>query len=188
MHSARAQRRVDVAASTKPGALAIPSHAVLGDRPCAAPRARGRRRRTHRAAPRCAARRGRTRRPRAAPASRGSAAPRTPPPAPPPAPSGPPASPRTSPRAPSARRAGPPRAGAARAAREKQNARWGTRAQSAARRTPTRAADPAEVLAPVGAAPHLVPVDDQLEAAPAGARAAAASSEKYGNEHVCTTS
>ena len=49
------------------------------------------------------------------------------------------------------------------------------------------AADRAEVFAPVVLAPHLEPVDHQLEARQR-AREAAASSEKYGNAAVSSTS
>ena len=67
--------------------------------------------------------------------------------------------------APSPRRAAPPRAGARACSREKQNARWGTRAHSALHeRRRTRPPAAPEVLAPVGAAPHLEPVDHQLVA------------------------
>ncbi len=59
-----------------------------------------------------------------------------------------------SPRKPSARRR---RA----CSREKQNAFWGRRAHSNCTAYPDRASGAAEVFAPVGAAPHLVPVDDQ---------------------------
>ena len=56
----------------------------------------------------------------------------------------------------------PRRAAAPRCRRAKQNARWRhAQAQRAARRQPTRAADAAEVLAPVRARPDLVPVDDE---------------------------
>ena len=50
------------------------------------------------------------------------------------------------------------------------------------------AADRAEVLAPVVPRPDLVPVDEDAESPLASARAAAARSEKYGNDAVCTTS
>ena len=85
----------------------------------------------------------------------------------------------TSPRRPSARRRPACR-------REKQNARWRVRAHRRCTSQPTSPA-PAQVLAPVVARPHLVPVDHEAEAAQRRT-AAAASSEKYGNDAVCTTS
>ena len=48
--------------------------------------------------------------------------------------------------------------------------------------------DRPQVLAPVGRAPHLEPVDDELVAPGTAAARAAASSEKYGKRAVCTTS
>ena len=52
---------------------------------------------------------------------------------------------------------------------EKQNARWRhARAEPLHERSRSRPPTPAEVLAPVGAAPDLVPVDDQRDSAPSG--------------------
>ena len=66
------------------------------------------------------------------------------------------------------RRARPPRAAARACSREKQNARWGTRTQASWTAQPIAPAGRAEVLAPVVARPHLVPVDDEPVAAHAG--------------------
>ena len=154
--------------------------------PRRAPRARGRRRRTRRAGPAIRSRRERDRRDApAATASRGSGARRT-------ARRGS-AARRRAPRRSVAgvqpaqhrrpRRAGPPRAGARRAAREKQNARWRhARAQRAARarrrarrrRRGTRASSRALHTSNQSTT--------SSEARAAAARAPAASSEKYGND------
>ncbi len=53
------------------------------------------------------------------------------------------------------------RAGARRAGARSRRRCWGTRAQARCTACPIASPDPAEVLAPVGAAPHLVPVDDE---------------------------
>ena len=117
---------------------------------------------------------------RAAPASRGSAAreqhqriaPRAGPAAA--------ASRRTARAGPSPGRAAPPRAGARRAAREKQKARWGTRAHSRCTSAPTRPPSAAEVFAPVVAAPDLEPVDHQLEARAAARTSAGGEQREVG--------
>ncbi len=84
--------------------------------------------------------------------------------------------------APSPRRAAPPRAGARHAAREKQNARWGTRAHSsctsvAHRARPRRRGSRASRS---GSTPRAS--RRPARSARAAARGAAASSEKYGND------
>ena len=160
MHSARRIVGSSVSASAKPGRETIASSAVLGDRrvqrvalgavaeelaaqaldPLCGERDRGdaERRASRGSAGRRTARAGRPAR-----GGAGSSAPAY--------------RPRrtvTAPRSPSSRR---------RAAwsSEKQNARWGTRAQRRWTSAPTRPPSAAEVVAPVGAAPDLEPVDDQ---------------------------
>ena len=69
-----------------------------------------------------------------------------------------------------------------------QNARWRTRTHARWTSQPAVPTSDAGVAAPVVARPDLEPVGDEAVAARAGARAPAASSGKYGNAAVCTTS
>ncbi len=125
--------------------------------------------------------------PPARPASRGSAAPRTARPARPRAAWPAPGARRTARAAPSPCRAVPPRAGAGVQLGEAERPLGDARAD-ALHELADAPADAAQVLAPVGAAPDLEPVDDQREAHRAARSSAAASSEKYGKAHVWTTS
>ena len=87
------------------------------------------------------------------------------------------------------RRAAPSARSRPRCSRAKQNARWrhaqAQRLHARSRRGPPA---PPRYSRQYARAPHLVPVDDEPEAAAAAARAPAASSEKYGNDAVWTTS
>ena len=160
----RAPRRRRTPAPTR--RPSSPSSCDRMRRPSSAP---ARRRRSRRGAPGCCSRASRESAARApAPASRGCGGRRTRRPAAPAAARSARAGRRTGPRAASVRRAKPCSRSRRSCSREKQNARCGTRRHARCIAPADRAAESAEILAPVRAGPDLVPVDDDpIPAAPA---------------------